>query len=432
MGMESCVGTEYIPFKTPVALEGKVEEYMNLIIRKMRDELRLLLSDATKAYPTKPRHEWLFDWSSQMILVVNQIFWCQETEEAFGKMSSDPKALAKYNEFQIAQITKLVEVTRTELKKEDRQKVMNMITIDAHSRDIVGGIVERGEDKVDCFSWVSQLRSYWEQDIQDCRIRICDASFPYGYEYLGNGPRLVITPLTDRIYITATQACWLSLGTAPAGPAGTGKTETTKDLASQLGKAVYVFNCAPEMDYRTMGDVRSMDRPAYSEPRVSGRTDAYSPLLISCRSSRASRDAFFDGDCLARGRRSPGPWRSGASTGLRGGVRWPSRGLIRAPPAALQVSPPRDPGAASTSSTDWSPRCCPCALSSTSASPTPSAARPPCPDVAWSTSMPRESSTRPLRSGPSLPQMESRCPSRRWARPALHAMLSLRARVRGD
>lgn len=128
--------------------------------------------------------------------------------------------MSKYNQQQVKQLTRLIEVTRTNLSKPDRQKIMNMITIDAHSRDIVANLVEGDSDKQDCFLWMCQLRSYWDASISDCRIKICDASFPYGYEYLGNGPRLVITPLTDRIYITATQACWLCLGTAPAGPAG--------------------------------------------------------------------------------------------------------------------------------------------------------------------------------------------------------------------
>ncbi|CAD7704939.1 unnamed protein product [Ostreobium quekettii] len=256
MGMVSCVGVEYVEFKSPLPLENKVEEYMNAIISKMREELRVILKQSVEDYPSKDRDKWIFDWPSQIILVVNQIFWVQEVEEAFEELSNGKKdAMKKYNEFQMQQLTKLIEVTRGDLAKADRQKVMSMITIDAHSRDMVHSVNEAGADKVDCFQWVCQMRSYWDASIDDCRIKICDASFPYGYEYLGNGPRLVITPLTDRIYITATQACWLCLGTAPAGPAGTGKTETTKDLSAQLGKSIYVFNCAPEMDYRTMGDI---------------------------------------------------------------------------------------------------------------------------------------------------------------------------------
>jgi dynein heavy chain len=60
---------------------------------------------------------------------------------------------------------------------------------------------------------------------------------------------------SDKYISTATLALHLKMGCAPAGPAGTGKTETTKDLASALGKCCYVFNCSPEMDYQSMGNI---------------------------------------------------------------------------------------------------------------------------------------------------------------------------------
>ena len=102
-----------------------------------------------------------------------------------------------------------------------------------------------------------QLRYEWDEQSNNCFVMQSNARFQYGYEYLGCSPRLVITPLTDRCYITLTTALHLHRGGSPKGPAGTGKTETVKDLGKSLGMYVIVVNCSEGLDYKSMGKMFS-------------------------------------------------------------------------------------------------------------------------------------------------------------------------------
>lgn len=112
-----------------------------------------------------------------------------------------------------------------------------------HYRDIIDSMNQEGVENITDFRWQQQLRFYREDENEIVSKQV-NAKLPYGYEYIGAATRLVITPLTDRCWMTITGALGIKMGAAPAGPAGTGKTESCKDLAKALGRYCIVFNCS--------------------------------------------------------------------------------------------------------------------------------------------------------------------------------------------
>uniref|UniRef100_A0A4W6G5D9 Dynein axonemal heavy chain 17 n=1 Tax=Lates calcarifer TaxID=8187 RepID=A0A4W6G5D9_LATCA len=247
---------EYVPFNQSCDCTGQVEVWLNRVLDTMRSTVRHEMTEAVMAYEDKPREQWLFDYPAQVALTCTQIWWTSDVGMAFARLEEGyDNAMKEYYKKQVSQLNTLISMLVGQLTPGDRQKVMTICTIDVHARDVVAKMISQKVENSQAFVWLSQLRHRWGEKEKHCFANICDAQFVYSYEYLGNTPRLVITPLTDRCYITLTQSLHLTMSGAPAGPAGTGKTETTKDLGRALGIMVYVFNCSEQMDYKSCGNI---------------------------------------------------------------------------------------------------------------------------------------------------------------------------------
>uniref|UniRef100_A0A3Q0KTZ4 Dynein axonemal heavy chain 2 n=1 Tax=Schistosoma mansoni TaxID=6183 RepID=A0A3Q0KTZ4_SCHMA len=256
LSMFSLDGEE-VPFKNKVRLDGPVESWLGDIEEQMYKTLKYMLRDCRIALKkaANKRDKFVKEWPGQLCITSSQIQWTADVTRALQLVSNrqDKRPLKSLKHKQKNLLEKFSEIIRSNLTKIQRLKINALAVIEVHQRDIIDKLYKIGCNDVNAFDWLSQLRFYWEKEADDCFVRQTNTSFRYGYEYLGNSGRLVITPLTDRCYITLTTALHLHRGGSPKGPAGTGKTETTKDLGKSLGDYVIVVNCSEGLDYKSMG-----------------------------------------------------------------------------------------------------------------------------------------------------------------------------------
>ena len=114
-----------------------------------------------------------------------------------------------------------------------RNLVNQLIVRTAYQNHVVDKLIADEVSSVDHDSWKDVLRHYWEDGV---KVRVAGKEIEYGYEYTGTQLLLVTTPLSQECFKYHSVNYSEGRSSGAFGPPGTGKFETTKDLARLLGR----------------------------------------------------------------------------------------------------------------------------------------------------------------------------------------------------
>jgi dynein heavy chain 1 len=254
---------EKIALKNHISVsERKINEWLSDLELEMKLSLAEELKNCTASFfavfqdVEKSKFlSWVEQFPMQLVVVAAQIVWTSFIEKSLS--AGDTPTFVLHQIDLILSI--LADSVICDLSRNTRRKCEHLITEMVHQRDVARSLVEHEVNSKISFEWLYHLRYYFDPQTRDplrsLEVKMANASFFYGFEYLGTTDRLVQTPLTDRCFLSLTQALQSRLGGSPFGPAGTGKTESVKALGVALGRFVLVSCCDENFDFQAMGRI---------------------------------------------------------------------------------------------------------------------------------------------------------------------------------
>ncbi|RLN47693.1 hypothetical protein BBJ29_000554 [Phytophthora kernoviae] len=203
---------ELVQFQDSHLIHGTVENWFNDLVVVMQNTLRQKIFDAVEGSALWgvdcTRHAWVLDYPAQVALLGSQIVWTEEVECALEEFENGTEdAIKKYFDVSTVRLEELIKLVQGHLGALDRQKIITLITVDVHARDVVQSLITKKVSSSLDFQWQSQLRYYTTPVLtntsqkKEVHIKICDFRSFYSYEYIAGSLRRAHSGLAEEVVL---------------------------------------------------------------------------------------------------------------------------------------------------------------------------------------------------------------------------------------
>ena len=185
--MRELSSGENAGFVANVVLDGAVENWLVELERAMVYSMQKLLAASIQTHRGKNKEKWITDVQGQLLITTGSIQWTNDCSKALNNISSGQKnSLRQLKKRQVAYLTRLTDMIRGQLPKLVRTKLVALITMEIHNRDVMERMIKAGCSSVTDFEWLSQLRFLFNRDEGQfggiCSVRQTNCHLDYGYE----------------------------------------------------------------------------------------------------------------------------------------------------------------------------------------------------------------------------------------------------------
>ncbi|EKX37595.1 hypothetical protein GUITHDRAFT_89621 [Guillardia theta CCMP2712] len=243
---------ESVLLSNPVSHNSKFELLLRDVLSETQVSLRQAVHSAIKKGVAYVLSDLLDNFQDQVCTLALHVHWTQDTIHALSRAKTEKNLMNAANKRNVNNVVELTKLLNSSLTSLLRVKVQNLLLLQLYLKTCFEEMFNLKVSSPDDFLFLRHVNVFFMSSDEALDVSIAGIRLRYGNEYLGLNNRVVVTPTTDRCFVSFC-LCLSSLSCNHfVGAAGSGKKTTIREFARFCGRFFVFFNCSELVDISYM------------------------------------------------------------------------------------------------------------------------------------------------------------------------------------